>query len=57
MFCLLAVLAYLLNHDIASSVTASIKERIDGLRQTVAEHEERDNPSLTPAKITQVIPA
>ncbi|NJD38119.1 MAG: hypothetical protein FIA89_07320 [Geobacter sp.] len=46
MLCLLAVLAYLLNRDIASSVTANIKERIDGLRQTIAEHEERDKKPL-----------
>lgn len=46
LLCLLAVLAYLFNRDIAYSVTANIKERIDGLRQTVAEHEERDKKPL-----------
>ncbi len=46
MLCLLVVLAYFFNRDIAHSVTAGIKERIDGLRQTVAEHEERDKKPL-----------
>lgn len=46
MLCLLAVLAYLFNRDIAYSVTAGVKEKIDGLRQTIAEQEEKDKKPL-----------
>ncbi len=46
MLCLLAVLACFFNCDIAYSMTAGIKERIDGLRQMVAEHEEKDKKPL-----------